>query len=96
MDFAKPKNIGPRSNVGLPCESTSEVLRSDYHADPQMRPLVEGFVERLPKRLRALENAIREADWKLVASLSHQLKGAAGGYGFPSLTKLQSIELTFI
>ena len=88
MNFAQPKKPGTHSNIGLTYESTSEALRSDFHEDPEMLPLVEGFVARLPKRLSALESAVRNADWKRVALLSHQLKGAAGGYGFPSLTKV--------
>ena len=97
MIFSLPKKPGTQFDAGMTFDCTSEALRSDFHDDPEMTPLVEGFVVRLPKRLSALEGAIREADWKRVALLSHQLKGAAGGYGFPSLTKLaEEIEAAAI
>lgn len=44
------------------------------------------FVSELPDRVTAIEKAIAKPDLAALAMLAHQLKGSAGGYGFPSIT----------
>ena len=51
-----------------------------------MREIVERFVAGLPERLQAIKAAADAQDLPLLQRLAHQLKGAAGGYGFPSVT----------
>lgn len=57
-------------------------LRSEFADDPDMAELVREFVEHLPERMRALEEAWRSANVESAARLAHQLKGASAGYGF--------------
>ncbi|GEN28382.1 hypothetical protein HVA01_20280 [Halovibrio variabilis] len=57
-------------------------LYSAYADDPDMDELVAGFVERLPQQLTDLRLAADEGDSAQLKRLAHQLKGAAGGYGF--------------
>lgn len=47
-----------------------------------MEDLVAGFVERLPQQLTELRQAVNQEDTENLKRLAHQLKGAAGGYGF--------------
>lgn len=54
--------------------------------DPDLVDLVELFVEELPQRITAIEKTITEQDFDGLKRLAHQLKGAAGGYGFPIIT----------
>lgn len=54
--------------------------------DPDLADLVELFVEELPQRINAIEKTITEQDFEGLKRLAHQLKGAAGGYGFPTIT----------
>lgn len=61
-------------------------LVSTLASDPDMRDLVEMFVGDLPGRVAAMEAALAAADCVALSRLSHQLKGAAGGYGFPAIT----------
>lgn len=61
-------------------------LTSEFADDPDMLELVEMFVCELPERIAALEQACEQQDLQTLATLSHQLKGAAGGYGFPTIT----------
>ncbi len=56
--------------------------------DKDMVELVEMFIEELPGKITAIEKAITEQDLDMIAMLAHQLKGSAGGYGFPSITDL--------
>ncbi|QDU73009.1 Hpt domain-containing protein [Mucisphaera calidilacus] len=63
-----------------------EPLLSEFADDPDMRELVEMFVEELPGRVSSIEAALAEGLLEDLARLSHQLKGAAGGYGFMPIT----------
>lgn len=58
------------------------MLRSDLWDEPEMRDLVMGFVGNLPQRVAQLESHAARGNWSDVARVAHQLKGAAGGYGF--------------
>lgn len=60
-------------------------IRSLYAEDPEMSELVGLFVSELPQRTGALMDAFRAEQWEIVQRLSHQLKGASAGYGFPAI-----------
>ncbi len=60
-------------------------LTSEYATDPDMRDLVAEFVDAMPARALALQVALAEQRLRDLQRLAHQLKGAAGGYGFPTL-----------
>lgn len=57
-------------------------LRSDLINDEEMRELIREFVDEMPARISEFESAWRDASANNLARLAHQLKGAAGGYGF--------------
>jgi hypothetical protein len=42
----------------------------------------------LPATINNIRNAYDKSDWPQLSVYSHQLKGAAGGYGFPDLTRV--------
>lgn len=56
--------------------------------DPVFGLLVSKFIKNLPKRMAALHSAEQRLDWQEIATLAHQMAGAAGGYGFPELGKI--------
>ena len=64
----------------------SETLRSEFAEDPEMAEAIERFQSRLPSQLKMMDEALRHNDYEQLRRLAHQLKGAAGGYGYPSLT----------
>lgn len=64
----------------------SALLYSELANDPDLGELVESFVSALPRRLESLKTGLLEDDLDAVARSAHQLKGAAGGYGFPSIS----------
>ncbi len=71
------------------------VLVSELAGDADMVELVEMFVEELPDRVAAIEKALADQDFETLAGLTHQLKGTAGGYGFPTITDAsKEAELT--
>lgn len=59
--------------------------RSEYATDPEMRDIVTLFVEDLPRRAAALREARTAGDRPRLRTLAHQLRGSAGGYGFPGI-----------
>lgn len=54
--------------------------------DPDLGEIVTLFVEEMPLRIRHLQAHFGCANWDELARLAHQLKGAAGSYGFDQLT----------
>jgi signal transduction histidine kinase/DNA-binding response OmpR family regulator len=71
---------GPAGADGEPA------LVSDLVGDPEMDALVLTFLADLPYRVAALESAARAADRAGIGVVAHQLKGAAGSYGFMPIT----------
>lgn len=63
----------------------STTYRSDFADDPDMTEIVALFVSEIPQRMQAMHAALAEGDIERLRTLAHQLKGAAGGYGFPKL-----------
>jgi HPt (histidine-containing phosphotransfer) domain-containing protein len=47
--------------------------------------LVNQFVAGLAQRMAAMHAALETSDIVKLKSLAHQLRGAAGGYGFPAI-----------
>ncbi|MAG94550.1 MAG: hypothetical protein CMJ48_12505 [Planctomycetaceae bacterium] len=71
----------------MPLEiQSTDVLLSTWSDDEDMLGLLEMFVGALPERIAAIEQALEQEDLPALASLSHQMKGSAGGYGFPAIT----------
>ena len=58
---------------------------SEFAGDPEMHELVEFFVSALPERIEAIRGALGEQRFRDLQRLAHQMKGAAGGYGFPAI-----------
>jgi HPt (histidine-containing phosphotransfer) domain-containing protein len=65
-----------------------EPLISEYADDPQMQDLVAVFVGGLRARTDQLQRAAERGDAATLRSLAHQVKGAAGGFGFGSISTL--------
>jgi len=64
----------------------SDLVVSELAGDADMVELVELFVSELPMRMAAMCEAMDRDDLQTLTRLAHQLKGSAGGYGFPAIT----------
>lgn len=74
-----------------------EPLVSEFASDRDMADLVEFFISELQDRVGAMRDACQSGDNHRLRGLAHQLKGAAGGYGFPSITQSAAeLESTLI
>ncbi len=60
-------------------------LKSQLAGDPEMAELVAMYLEELPQRIAGLIAAYDKSDGEILQRLSHQLKGASAGYGFPTI-----------
>lgn len=66
--------------------SENEALRSEFADDPEMVELVELFVGEMPDRISTLEQCLQQQRLDELHRVAHQMKGAASGYGFPSIS----------
>ena len=69
-----------------PTANTAQPLHSTLGNDPDLREIVELFVEEMPDRVSRLLDRLNASDWEGLRRVAHQLKGAAGSYGFEPIT----------
>jgi histidine phosphotransfer protein HptB len=63
-----------------------EAIYSSLADDSCMSELVEMYIEETPGRIAVLEQAFSSGDREALRTAAHQMKGAAGSYGFDRLT----------
>lgn len=63
----------------------SSPVISSFADDPDMQDLVVLFVDEMPARMEDIRGAFDERDMTSLTRISHQLKGAAPGYGFDAV-----------
>ena len=62
-------------------------IYSELADDPDLRDLIQMFVDEMPYRAALYEELFRTGDFEELRRAVHQLKGAAGSYGFTPLTE---------
>ncbi|HEY0929140.1 MAG TPA: ATP-binding protein [Gemmatimonas sp.] len=65
-----------------------DILRSEMAGEPELTVLVAKFAEALPDRVGTIAEALRDGKLDRAAQFAHQLKGAAGSYGYPAVSDL--------
>ncbi|MFN0012725.1 MAG: Hpt domain-containing protein [Phycisphaerales bacterium] len=65
--------------------TSASPLRSQFVDDTDMREIVEMFVSGMPEKIAALGQLWEQQRLDDLKRLAHQLKGAGGGYGFPTV-----------
>jgi PAS domain S-box-containing protein len=75
------------SGAAMNMTGSADSILSKLMSKPATAKLVEKFLTGLGQRVSALHQALETKDLAQLKILAHQLKGAAGGYGFPSLTE---------
>ncbi len=71
----------PEASVG-----DNEVLVSQFIDDPDIVGVLQGFITRLENQIDAMHQAFVNSRFEELHRQAHKLKGAAGSYGYPSLT----------
>ena len=64
----------------------AEAIRSELADDPVVGDILDAFVAGLTDRLEAMQQAAMASSYRELQREAHQLKGAGGGYGYPSLS----------
>jgi histidine phosphotransfer protein HptB len=74
--------------------TNGESIYSRLGGDPDLHDIVEMFVEEMPGRVARLLDHLSDGNWDGLRQVAHQLKGAAGSYGFepisPSAGRVES------
>ncbi len=73
--------------VGARVVPGEDVLHSDLADDPDMLELIGQFLQQLAVRITVIDANRGVAERSTLASVAHQLKGAAGGYGYMSISE---------
>ena len=68
-------------------EPAANPTLSKLMSKPATAKLVERFIAGLPQRVSALQDALKASEMNRLKVLAHQLKGAAGGYGFTAISQ---------
>jgi histidine phosphotransfer protein HptB len=63
-----------------------ECVYSRLGSDPDLGEIVDMFVEEMPGRVATIVGQLNAADWDGLRRTAHQLKGAAGSYGFDAIS----------
>lgn len=66
-------------------DGATRPLVSEFASDPDMAELVTLFLSELPQRLGSIADCWRDKNYRELQRLTHQLKGASAGYGFPTI-----------
>jgi CheY-like chemotaxis protein/HPt (histidine-containing phosphotransfer) domain-containing protein len=90
LDLAEEQSLKlvakqPRG-IAIQPSSTGEPLRSTMQDDPSIQKLLAKFVGRLPERVVTIQTLFQQEEMEALRQAVHQLKGAAGGYGFQTVT----------
>jgi signal transduction histidine kinase/DNA-binding NarL/FixJ family response regulator len=78
----------PASIQNPPAPATPAPATAAPPVDTAMAQLMTRFISRLPERVAKIESLAREQDLQNLRQAVHQLRGAAGGYGFPEVTEI--------
>lgn len=70
----------------LATSTESQLFYSELADDPDLAEIVELFVAEMPGRVANLEARFEQRQWAELERAAHQIKGAAGSYGFNQLT----------
>jgi signal transduction histidine kinase/DNA-binding NarL/FixJ family response regulator len=69
-------------------ESMAPIFSEIFDQEPDLQPAVDYFVGQLPTLQRQLGEVLEEREWGRLKELIHDLKGSAGGVGYPMLSQL--------
>jgi len=66
--------------------ASTECIYSSLAGDTELAEIVEMFVGEMPGRVASLLDRFNRKDWDGLRQSAHQLKGAAGSYGFVAIS----------
>jgi PAS domain S-box-containing protein len=85
IDAGGFKPAVPLAHENMPGDD--DVLISLYAEDPDIVPILEGYIDRLDGQLKAMRAALENGQFSDLHRLAHRMKGSGGNYGYPMLTE---------
>ena len=70
----------------MTASTKSDYLYSTLGTDPDLCDIVDMFVDEMPDRITCLMQLLEASNYDELARMAHQLKGAAGSYGFDAIS----------
>jgi len=67
-------------------KTVEECIYSRLGGDSDLADILELFVDEMPARVAKLLRHLDEGNWEELRRTAHQLKGAAGSYGFEPIS----------
>lgn len=67
------------------------LIYSEFGDDEDLGELVEMFVDEIPDRVQSMLDAADTSNWEQLGRIAHQMKGAAGSYGFGEVTCVAAV-----
>jgi HPt (histidine-containing phosphotransfer) domain-containing protein len=77
----------PAGPVAAKKESSAAMLKSEFAGDQEMQEVLNEFVAGLPGQVKKLGELLDTSNLDELRRAVHQIKGAGGGYGFPTMTQ---------
>lgn len=70
--------------------SEASFVTSNFANDPDLRDIIQMFVDEMPYRTALLEELFQSGQLEELHRVIHELTAAAGNYGFPSIAQAAS------
>ena len=64
------------------------IISSLMESEPELRQLIEAFIDRLPGMIEQMEELLDASDIEGLELKLHDLQGVGGGYGFSDISQL--------
>jgi CheY-like chemotaxis protein/HPt (histidine-containing phosphotransfer) domain-containing protein len=65
----------------------NDAIVSLYIDDPEIMPILDGYVQRLNGQVDEMRTALADARFEDLQRLAHRMKGSGSNYGYPMLTE---------
>jgi len=75
-----------RGKIPLPPDKRDRYIK--VPVDPELRPLIPGFLQRRREEVQVLRDALNRLDYPTIQKLGHTIHGVGGGYGFMELSEI--------
>jgi PAS domain S-box-containing protein len=72
-------------------QSGEDEIISLYARDPEIMPILAGYIERLDPQVNDMRAALSEGRFPDLQRFAHCMKGSGGNYGYPMLTEAAKI-----
>lgn len=86
------RDLPPAVSIDEALPESAEIQSALFMDDLEMNTIIDEFAQGLSEFMEQVEAAQAKKDFKELAGLAHQMKGAGGAYGYPRLTE-ESAEL---